>query len=124
MQFALDAKADTTHMMGAPDAPVNIWYWNAGSEEAQNLAAGGFGSTTRFDAKSLKASAHHSADQGGYWTVVFSRPLAPEGEYQADLTSLDGLQMAFAVWQGTDGERDGFKRTTTDWMTLSTGSVN
>jgi DMSO reductase family type II enzyme heme b subunit len=103
---------------------VNIWYWNAGSDEAQNLAAGGFGSTTRFDTKSLKASAQHNADQGGQWTVVFSRPLASEGDHEADMTALDGVQLAFAVWQGANGERDGLKRTSTDWMTLSTGASN
>lgn len=124
VQFALNGGAETNHMMGDPEAPVNIWYWNAGSDGAQNLAAGGFGSTTLFESKSLTANALHEADDGGHWTVVFSRPLEAEGEYQANLASLDGVQMAFAVWQGANGERDGLKRTSTGWVTLSTGAVN
>lgn len=122
VQFALKAAEVTPHLMGVPGAPVNIWYWKAGDDSAENLAAGGPGSTTRLDDQPLgAASAHGKAafapeDQ---WVVVMSRALDAEGMHMARLDPAGGsLPLAFAVWQGADGERDGHKNASPGWILL------
>ena len=41
------------------------------------------------------------------WKVVFVRSLAPAGEGDALLS--DGVPVAFAVWNGSEGDRNGIK---------------
>lgn len=120
VQFALedvgaDGSPTTSFMMGAPNGPVNIWYWKAGQEQAQNLAAGGFGSTTRLEPAGLNASSVYRGD--GEWVVVFSRPLQQSGEHQAVLNSANA-HMAFALWQGEQKQRDGLKHVSMGWVEL------
>jgi dimethylsulfide dehydrogenase subunit gamma len=117
VQFALDAGAATSFMMGAAAGPVNIWYWKAGREDAQNLAAGGFGSTTVLDPAGLKVATHYS---DGQWTLVFSRALAADGDYLVDFSSLTG-HIALALWQGDTRQRDGLKHVTMGWIELGVG---
>jgi dimethylsulfide dehydrogenase subunit gamma len=114
VQFALQGGTQTSFMMGAPGGPVNIWYWKAGTDQAQNLAAGGFGSTTPLEQNGLSAQVARGADE---WQVVFSRPLKVQGENQVDLAS-DGVQLALAVWQGNESQRDGLKHVTMGWIEL------
>lgn len=115
VQFALGGGPATSYMMGAPTTPVNIWYWKAGSDDAQNLAAGGFGSTTRLDQGQLSANSAYR--DGGEWVVVFSRPLARDGEHQVDLTQ-DNLSISLALWQGDSRQRDGLKHISPGWVTI------
>lgn len=49
-----------------------------------------------------------------------SRPLSADGEYDVDLAR-EQVPIAFAVWQGSDNERDGNKRVTHTWILLDTG---
>ena len=115
VQFALEGGDNTSFMMGAANGPVNIWYWKAGQEQAQNLAAGGFGSTTPLDSAGLISSSVYR--DKGEWVVVFSRPLNTNGEHQVPLA--DGrANMAFALWQGADRQRDGLKHVTMGWVSL------
>jgi dimethylsulfide dehydrogenase subunit gamma len=124
VQFALNG-ADTSYMMGTgPEKPVNIWYWRADLADVENLAAGGFGSTTLLPEQSVSgagAYVEREIAQDSEWQVVMSRPLEVEGEYQV---SFDGepVPVSFAVWQGSDHERDGNKRITHTWILLDTGS--
>lgn len=69
--------------MGASPTPVNIWYWKAAESSPQNLAAAGFGSTTRINHGALIVESHYR--DAGEWVVVFSRSIETEGEYQANL---------------------------------------
>jgi dimethylsulfide dehydrogenase subunit gamma len=115
IQFALGGGAATSYMMGTTATPVNIWYWQAGTESAQNLAAGGFGSTTRLEQGQLTASSIYR-DQGE-WAVVFSRPLSQTGEHKVDLTQ-SSLSIAVAVWQGEAKQRDGLKHISPGWVTI------
>jgi dimethylsulfide dehydrogenase subunit gamma len=119
VQFALGDAATTSFMMGAPTGPVNIWYWQAGEEAAQNLAAGGFGSTTTLHAAGL-ASTSTFLDKGE-WVVVFSRPLAQTGEHQANLEK-GAASIGFALWQGEQRQRDGLKHVTMGWINLEPAS--
>ena len=124
IQFALNGQ-DTSYMMGSgPEKPVNIWYWRADLAEVENLAAGGFGSATQLpeqDVSGAAAYVEREIAQDSEWQVVMSRPLEVEGDYQI---SFDGepVPVSFAVWQGSDHERDGNKRITHTWILLDTGS--
>ena len=115
VQFALGDPATTSFMMGAPTGPVNIWYWKAGQAEAQNLAAGGFGSTAPLDTAGLESSGVFR--DNGEWVVVFSRPLLQSGEHLVNLES--GIaSVAFALWQGDQRQRDGLKHVSMGWVSL------
>jgi DMSO reductase family type II enzyme heme b subunit len=116
VQFALDGGSATPYTMGGPGAPVNIWYWRAGDDTPQDLAAGGFGSTTRLKTGDVSAEAAYDDSNGGEWTLVLSRALSAESEYQANLLATDDILLTLAVWQGADAQRDGRKRTTIGWI--------
>ena len=114
VQFALQGGSSTSYMMGTPDQPVNIWYWKAGVVEAQDLAAGGFGSTTQLPLGSLKVdSAYTENDE---WILVFSR-LLKSGKHQVDFTR-ENVLIALALWQGENQQRDGSKRVSTGWIEI------
>ncbi len=116
VQFALGDSASTSFMMGAPAGPVNIWYWKAGQARAQNLAAGGFGSTTVLEPAGLNASSLYR--DSGEWVVVFSRPLDQAGEHQVQLQSIKA-SIALALWQGEGKHRDGLKHVSMGWVSLA-----
>jgi dimethylsulfide dehydrogenase subunit gamma len=120
VQFALGDAASTSFMMGAANGPVNIWYWKAGQPQPQNLAAGGFGSTTELDPAGLASSSVYRS--GGEWVVVFSRPLEQNGEHQVQLDS-GQASMAFALWQGDQQQRDGLKHVSMGWVTLELAAM-
>jgi dimethylsulfide dehydrogenase subunit gamma len=119
VQFALGDVASTSFMMGAPDGPVNIWYWKAGQQQAQNLAAGGFGSTTRLEPAGLASMSAFRSN--GEWVVVFSRNLDEAGEHLVRLGSAPA-NLAFALWQGDQRQRDGLKHVSMGWVTLEPAS--
>lgn len=79
--------------MGDADAPVQIYYWNA-ARGAMLMEAAGRGTTKRTGA----SFAAHSAYEKGRWTVVFELP---------ELVA--GTPLAFAVWNGSQKDRDGRK---------------
>ncbi len=119
VQFALGPSEKTSHMMGTPQQPVNIWYWRSDVDEAENIGAGGFGSATRLAEQPVTARSQYSMArqaEDNHWTVVLSRPLAADGEHGVSLTPGMLQSMAFAVWQGTLEHRDGLKRTTPGWI--------
>ena len=122
VQFALQSADVTPYLMGVAGAPVNIWYWKADDDSAENLAAGGPGSTTRLDDQPLgAASAHGKAAFApeNQWVVVMSRAIDAGGMHMASLDPAgDPQALAFAVWQGADGERDGQKNASTGWIFL------
>ncbi len=115
IQFALAGGPATSYMMGSAATPVNIWYWKAGTDTPQNLAAGGFGSTTSLDRGQLAVSSLYR--ENGEWVVVFSRPLNHDGEHQVDLNQ-SAMSIALALWQGDTKQRDGLKHVSQGWITL------
>jgi complex iron-sulfur molybdoenzyme family reductase subunit gamma len=72
----------------------------------QNLVAGGFGTLEVTDKGELQG---HGSYQGGRWTVVFTRPFQPSGDLQPEFDGSTPIDIAFAVWDGSKGERDGLK---------------
>lgn len=125
VQFALKG-VDTSYMMGSgTDHPVNIWYWRADHHPVENLAAGGYGSTTILDEQTVTGDAAYikqKQDKDNAWHVVMSRPLAAKDEFDVNFERKT-VPMAFALWQGSDEERDGNKRVTHTWINLEPGLV-
>jgi hypothetical protein len=79
--------------MGDAEHPVEIYYWNA-TRGAMLMQAQGRG-TTRRTGQTFPAN---STYQNGQWNVTFELP---------DLSA--GTTVAFAVWNGTQKDRDGRK---------------
>jgi hypothetical protein len=79
--------------MGDAEHPVEIYYWNA-ARGAMLMQAQGRG-TTRRTGQSFPAS---GAYQNGQWSVTLELPDLPAG-----------TPLAFAVWNGSQKDRDGRK---------------
>ncbi|MBI4756737.1 MAG: chlorate reductase subunit gamma [Betaproteobacteria bacterium] len=116
VQFPRDGKAETTPYMGGAGRHVNIWYWNAAKNAAENLWADGFGSLTRLPAQDVRASGRHA---DGRWRVAFFRAWRSAEPRAAGLRG--NTPIAFAVWNGANDERDGFKAVTMNWQSLQGG---
>lgn len=120
IQFPRDGKTETTPYMGGAGRTVNIWYWNAARNAAENLWADGFGTLARLPTQDVKA---HGRYADGKWRVAFFRAWRssePRGVKLRDAPA--GRQpLAFAVWDGANNERDGFKAVTLDWQSLQWG---
>ena len=121
IQWALNG-ADTSYIMGSgPQKPVNIWYWRADRGEVENLAAGGFGSTTHLPEQPVTGKGLYETkrnERDSEWHVVMSRPLVSKGKHQANLQK-GTLPMAFALWQGEESQRDGNKRVSHGWIMVN-----
>ena len=79
--------------MGDAKHPVEIYYWNA-TRGAMLMQAQGRGNTRR-TGQTFPAN---SAYQNGQWNVIFELPDLPAG-----------TTVAFAVWNGSQKDRDGRK---------------
>lgn len=121
VQWALNG-ADTNYMMGSgPKKPVNIWYWRADLKAVENLAAGGFGSTTGLPEQSVSGKALYQvqrSDRDNEWQVVMSRKLVSQGKQQVKFQK-NTIPMAFALWQGDEAQRDGNKRVSHGWILVN-----
>ncbi len=121
VQFSL-GDDETSYLMGdGPSAPVNIWYWRSDRGEVQNLAAGGPGSTTMLDDQPVSGAAQFfdkGSDAANEWAVVMSRPISTSGDYEVSFGG-GKVPMAFAIWQGSDGQRDGLKSVSDGWILVN-----
>ena len=117
VQFALDRKTTTVPFMGGGGKMVNVWYWNAANNAAENMVADGFGTLTLLPTQDVRASGRHA---NGEWTVVFFRPYGAAEDTAIKLSAKGGRYPgAFAVWEGSNQERDGFKAVTMVWQNLA-----
>lgn len=80
-------------MMGEKGQPVDLYYWHE-VRGCQHLEAAGRSTTTR-TGETFPGVAHRLANG---WEVVFQLPALP-----------GGTPLAFAVWDGARGQRDGLK---------------
>lgn len=77
-----------------------------GRTGAHNLLAGGFGTLEATDHGGLEAHGEYS---DGRWTVVLSRQFQAAGDLQPDFDGSVPVDVAIAIWDGSQGERDGIK---------------
>ena len=120
VQVPIDTSEQPAIAMGSQSNLVNVWYWSAdtGTEE---LLAGGPGSTTQLDNQSVDTWAQHTGSgENGTWTVVFSRSVDPAGDNRTAITNERDLDVAFAVWDGTNDERSG-RKAVSQWYYLPFG---
>ena len=98
--------------------PVNIWYWNTGEAGASQVTKllNGTGFANKEDRDAAKAGLiTKGVYDNGTWRVVMKRPLVT-GEKDKDIQFVEGkfTPIAFAAWDGTNGEL-GAKHTMTTW---------
>lgn len=116
LQFPLSRSTETLAFMGGEGKRVNIWYWNAAKNAAENLIADGFGTVTKLATQDVTA---HGKYANGTWTVVFVRSFRTiEPEAVALSPQPGSYPIAIAVWEGRNQERDGFKAVTLEWQRL------
>lgn len=70
-----------------------------------NLLAGGFGTLTQAPDQLVQGSGEW---RDGKWRVLFARDLTADGDY-SQFAEEESTNVAFAVWDGASGERDGIK---------------
>lgn len=73
---------------------------------AQNLVAGGFGTLTPAVGEGVDAVGQY---QSSGWAAVFDRALVAPGPDQPELGLLATTDLVFAVWDGSEGDRNGQK---------------
>jgi len=108
----------------------------AQSHPVQNLVSVGFGSLSPAADQDVKGAAEWA---NGRWSVVFARELSHHAAEQVSLGEGASSDIAFAVWNGSEGERNGIKsvsqfvvlevasggapRSTAAWLTIMFGSL-
>ncbi len=103
--------------MGSPDAPVNAWYWRADDEVPHHVVATGIGTVT--EAPGGRLLGRGSWDDG-VWRVVIGRSVRPpRGAETVRFRRGQPTQVAFAVWEGSHGERGGIKAFSNSWRPLT-----
>lgn len=116
--FPLNADAPL-NQMGSEKQPVNAWFWRADFEDGgQTITARGLGSVTAAEKSSVSAQGQW---QDGRWRLVLARPLAV-GEQEGEAVQLavgKTCKVAFAVWEGSSGERAGLKSFSKQWRELT-----
>jgi hypothetical protein len=85
-------------------------------EGAESLTAHGFGTLGKRPAGDQGVRAK-GAWQRGFYSLVFRRPLKQEGEQAISLEPGKKISIAFAVWDGAAGDRNG-QKSVTIWHTL------
>ncbi|MGH9367467.1 MAG: ethylbenzene dehydrogenase-related protein [Thermoanaerobaculia bacterium] len=112
------AEQDAAYLTG--NAAGNAFSQLTRRSPVESLVAAGIGSLTP-----RPSSSQNVAGKGVWasneWKVVFIRSLEPAGEGDARLS--DGLPVAFAVWNGSEADRDGIKAFST-WYRLGLPSRN
>ena len=114
----------TRHALTLKSAPTFVTGWGAGNivsdplrnSAAEDLISQGFG-TLRARPPADQAVHARGVYATDTYRVMFRRPLAPKGERAVALTPGTVAPVAFAVWNGSAGDRDG-KKSVTIWQDL------
>lgn len=120
VQFPVNTTARPPIAMGGPNNRVNVWYWS-GSSGTEELLVGGTGSTTEFADSTVTADATHQGNgSDATWTVQYTRDLSTVGDNRTAVPENQDLDVAFAVWNGSNGERAG-QKAVSEWHYLPFG---
>jgi dimethylsulfide dehydrogenase subunit gamma/complex iron-sulfur molybdoenzyme family reductase subunit gamma len=114
VQFPMNHKPSTTPFMGDANARVNIWHWRADGQP-ETLIAAGFGTLTPASVQDARGLGVRTTKG---WAVVLARRLTPASEDGVQLDGTREIPIAFAVWNGSNRERDGVKAVTLEWWWL------
>jgi len=90
-------------------------YANPELGAVQTLVSRAFGELTT---SSIQDTTGHGSWVDGKWAVVFARPYSSQGLEHADFAAGTSTDMAFAVWDGENDERNGMK-STSQFITLA-----
>jgi DMSO reductase family type II enzyme heme b subunit len=103
--------------MGAPEIPVNAWYWRADENgSGRHVSAEGLGTSRTLDVELVRGA---GTWKDGRWRVVIARALRVTArDPVAQLSPGEQTQIAVAVWEGSHGERAGIKSFSGDWQEL------
>jgi cytochrome c oxidase cbb3-type subunit 2 len=112
------------HALTLQSDPSFVTGWGAGNivsdpqrkSAVEDLAAQGFGTLRARPRIEQKIDARGVYGQGSY-EVMFRRTLTPTGEGAVALQPGSTVPVAFAVWNGSAGDRDG-KKSVTIWQDL------
>jgi DMSO reductase family type II enzyme heme b subunit len=104
--------------MGSKEQPVNAWHWRADRVgEARNNVAAGFGTSRVTSGAEIATSAMYYEDR---WHVVFLRQLQRPGvDSTVQFSPGESIKVAFAVWEGSNGERAGLKAFSPQWLEIT-----
>jgi complex iron-sulfur molybdoenzyme family reductase subunit gamma len=104
--------------MGSPEAPVNMWLWQADREAPFDVLSRGVGTTTRRE-PSMSGLSGKGVYSEGKWSVVMSRPLEGDGVEYVNLAGKRVLTVSFAVWEGGNRERGPLKAFSGEFQDLT-----
>jgi cytochrome c oxidase cbb3-type subunit 2 len=112
------------HALTLQSDPTFVTGWGAGNivsdpqrkSAVEDLAAQGFGTLRARPRIEQKIDARGVYGRGSY-EVMFRRSLAPTGQGAVALQAGATVPVAFAVWNGSAGDRDG-KKSVTIWQDL------
>jgi complex iron-sulfur molybdoenzyme family reductase subunit gamma len=82
----------------------------ASAMAVQNLVAGGFGTLTPLESQVINGAGAHSDLE---WSVTMARSFTAPGELQPTFEVGTSMDVAFAVWNGANDDRDGQKSVST-----------
>lgn len=116
VQLPVNTSTRPAIAMGSERQPVNVWYWNP-AMGVQEMNAGGVGSVTTFNDSAAQANAVH---KNGEWQVVFTRQLTAEADGRTSIDTTQDVDVAFAVWNGSNMERSG-QKAVSDWHHMPFG---
>jgi len=82
----------------------------------EDLVAGGFGTLTSEPAEGQNVQGNGTWENGR-WRVVFNRDLASSESEDVTFKAGQVYSVAFAAWDGANGERNG-QKSTSQWVSL------
>lgn len=101
--------------MGDSSHPVNVWQWKSGTAKAEQsikvMDATGFKNIKARDKADVTAKGEYNK---GTWKVMMKRPLKTDNKDDMQFEEGKFTPIAFATWDGTNGEK-GSKHTITTW---------
>nr|WP_049918664.1 ethylbenzene dehydrogenase-related protein [Haloferax larsenii] len=110
VQVPVNTSARPPISMGSDRNLVNVWYWSADGK-TEELLAGGPGTTTKFEESAVETETTYD---DGRWTVVMSRELESSAENRTPFAVENNVDVAFAVWNGSEMERSG-RKSVSEW---------